>query len=83
MGCVMPVFKINDLELTTHLIEIKKGLSEASAAFRNGYLNDMISALADIENHARQAGWRAIDVRKTHGPGKLAPDGNLDKAQPE
>jgi len=78
----MGVFKINDLVLTKHLIEVKKGLSEASASFRMGHLNDMLSYLADVENEARQAQWRIIEIIDD-GKRKLEAERAVGKAQPE
>jgi len=77
------LFKLNDLKLTEHLIEIRKALSSASGSFRAGYLNDMISDLADIEHHARLAGWRALELRKDHGKGQLPTEPVVGEVQQE
>lgn len=60
------LFKVNDLELTEHIIRIREAHSLTSGAVRIGELHRALTELSKIEDHARRAQWRILDLIKAH-----------------
>lgn len=58
----MSVFKVNDLELTERILEAKAAHSLACGYMRTGELSNMLTELARVEDAARKAGWRVMDL---------------------
>jgi hypothetical protein len=53
---------INDIELNAYCLKIRQIAEALPILMRNGADGDLWKALADIENHARAAGFRLNDV---------------------
>lgn len=59
----MSLFKVNDLELTEHILRLKENFSLACGSVRHGELNKALTELSIVEDHARKAQWRITKLR--------------------
>lgn len=74
------MFKLNDLELTEHMLRIREFHSLACGAVREDARRRIFENLAKIEDHARKAQWRLLVLEREHEQRQLASAGSMDKA---